>query len=99
MLNSRVSPTTDIERRAPKLPTYNARVTDMNKVAAYVDNLTNRLAIPKASSRDSKTHLDAYLKGMSRNASREEDLFDENAPHNVSVDKSCNNSFERLLPF
>jgi len=48
----------NLENTLPQMSCYNANQSEINKVAAYVMNLSDRLSIPKMSSNGSKAKLD-----------------------------------------
>lgn len=84
----------------PKLPPYNVKQRDVNKVAGYLNRLSARLSIPKLSSSDSQSSVNALLKSIQQldQAESNNNLASTQRIMKPSPISPVNRSIEKLQP-
>jgi len=79
---------------APVYPSYNATQQDLNKIASYVSNISERLSIPKLNSYGSKDRLEKYMNTLIKSPRAEQ-------PHIKIQQQQAHESIrsiEKLMP-
>ena len=84
----------------PKLPPYNVKQRDVNKVAGYLNRLSARLSIPKLNSSDSQSSVNALLKSIQQldQAESNNNLASTQRIMKPSPISPVNRSIEKLQP-
>ena len=54
----------NLEKIMPSVPSYNATQQDLGRMNAYINNLSDRLSIPKLSAKDAEGRLAKYLRNI-----------------------------------
>lgn len=84
----------NINTIAPVYPSYNASKQDLNKIASYVSNISERLSIPKLNSYGSKDRLEKYMNTQIKSPRAVQTIV---KPQQQQVNDSIRN-IEKLMP-